>query len=130
MKKMIKETQNFELVNPYYSRRIYPEALAVEAGRLTMLFRPSMRYELERAGCLSGAKVLYSLWPGYLQRGGFDLRAWCASHDVTFEIHQTSGHATVPVSSVWLQPCNRNGWCPFTPSRLNDFRTCFPTSNR
>jgi ribonuclease J len=95
MRQMIKATQSFELVNPYYSRRIYPEALATEGSHLTVLFRPSMRYELERADCLKGAKLLYSLWPGYLEGGGFDLRSWCASHGVTFEIHHTSGHVAV-----------------------------------
>ncbi len=123
MKKMIKETQNFELVNPYYSRRIYPEALAAEAGHLTMLFRPSMRYELERAGCLSGAKVLYSLWPGYLERGGFDLRAWCVSHGVTFEMHHTSGHAAVPDLKrlvAALQPERVVPIHTFAPERFSD----------
>ena len=130
MKRMIKETKSFELVNPYYSRRIYPEGLAGEANHLTMLFRPSMWYELERAECLNGAKLLYSLWPGYLERGGFDLRVWCASHGVAFEIHHTSGHATVPDLKrlvAALQPERVVPIHTFAPERCPDL---FPSVQR
>src|SRR5208282_212267 len=60
---------------------------------LTVIFRPSMAPDFEHA--LSGAKLFYSLWPGYLERGGFDLRAWCTARGIGFEIHHTSGHASV-----------------------------------
>ena len=58
-----------------------------------MIFRPSMAADFKSA--LTGAKLFYSLWPGYLERGGFDLQAWCVSHGVAFEIHHTSGHAGI-----------------------------------
>jgi ribonuclease J len=95
MKLKIKRQESFELVNPYRARRIFSEELGSRADRLTMLFRPSMATDLEQAGCLDGARLFYSLWPGYLERDGPDLRAWCASHGVGFEIVHTSGHAGI-----------------------------------
>jgi len=81
------------LVPPYYSRRIYPEEIARRTGELTVILRASMIADFRNA--LSGATLFYSLWPGYLARGGFDLQAWCAAQHVGFEIHHTSGHASI-----------------------------------
>lgn len=93
MKRKIVREKSFDLIAPYYPRRIYPEEVARRAGELTVIFRPSMAADFETA--LRGAKLFYSLWPGYLERGGFDLQAWCVSHGVALEIHQTSGHAGI-----------------------------------
>jgi len=67
--------------------------VAKRAGELVIIFRPSMAADFENA--LSGAKLFYSLWPGYLEKGGLDLEGWCAAHGVAFEIHHTSGHAGI-----------------------------------
>ena len=53
-----------------------------------------MSEDLEQAGCLENAKVLYSMWPGYLERSRVDLRQWCKEQSIDFDIVHTSGHAT------------------------------------
>ena len=58
-----------------------------------MNFRGSMAQELADAGCLEGARLIYSLWPGYLDRSEPDVRSWCANNGVEFEVIHTSGHA-------------------------------------
>ncbi|HJR22377.1 MAG TPA: MBL fold metallo-hydrolase RNA specificity domain-containing protein, partial [Dongiaceae bacterium] len=92
-KRKIVRSGRFHLVAPYRARRIYPAELRSRAGSLMMSFRASMARELEGAECLAGGKLIYSMWPGYLERGEPDLRAWCRRHDLGFEIVHTSGHA-------------------------------------
>ncbi len=66
-RQIIKNAQ-FKLVDRYKPYRIYPKQLAVVAARSVMLFRPSMMRDLEKAECLQESKLVYSLWPGYLER--------------------------------------------------------------
>jgi ribonuclease J len=58
-----------------------------------MSFRASMAAELEAIRCLAGGLLVYSMWPGYLERGALDLRDWAARNGMTFEVMHTSGHA-------------------------------------
>ena len=83
----------FDLVEPYRHRRIYPNELRKRQKHLVMTFRPSMAQDLVDAKCVEGAKLVYSMWPGYLKRGSPDLREWCRNHNIEFEIVHTSGHA-------------------------------------
>jgi len=66
--KRIKRLKAFDVSNQYRGSRIYPEDLASAAPESVMLFRPSMIEDLERAACLDGARVVYSMWGGYLER--------------------------------------------------------------
>ncbi len=50
-----------------------------------------MTIDLEKADCLEGARVIYSMWPGYLERGKLDLRNWCKEQQMDFDIVHTSG---------------------------------------
>lgn len=86
--------ESFDLVAPYRDRRIYPDEMRRRRGSLVMSFRASMAIDLVRADCLEGAKLVYSMWPGYLERDGFDLREWCVEHEVGFAVEHTSGHAS------------------------------------
>ena len=89
----IVQDRTFDLVAPYRHRRIYPHELRKRRMHLVMTFRHSMARDLADAGCLEGAKLIYSMWPGYLERTTPSLRGWCADHGVEFEIIHTSGHA-------------------------------------
>ena len=71
--KIIRE-KNFDLVSPYYGKRIYPEEIKDNASKYLMTFRPVMCTDLEKADCLSSASLIYSMWSGYLEQGKDDIR--------------------------------------------------------
>jgi ribonuclease J len=56
------------IVDSYRGFRLWPEQLAEHAPRSVMLFRAWMLRDLERAKALSGARVIWSQWEGYLRR--------------------------------------------------------------
>jgi ribonuclease J len=94
-KRRIVKSERFDLVNPYREERIFSDELAACPSRWTMLFRSSMKADLEALGNLAGAKLIYSLWPGYLNRDEDNLCDWAASHGIGFEICHVSGHAYI-----------------------------------
>lgn len=94
-KRQIKRSSRFDLTAPYRAARIYPEGLADEASRSVMLFRPSMSRELERLDCLQDAKLVYSLWAGYLkQERQRPFLEWMKKHGIPLVHCHTSGHAS------------------------------------
>jgi ribonuclease J len=95
-KRRITAAEVFHVAERYKSRRSYPETLAAAAPRSVMIFRPSMADDLDRAHCLSGARMVYSMWTGYLR----DPRTqrvldWLRERDIALEECHTSGHAAV-----------------------------------
>lgn len=92
-KARIVRSKRFDLVEPYRRHRIYASDIGASSQRWVMMFRSSMIEDVEAIGGLSGGKLIWSLWPGYLDREKPDLRAWCEAKGIGFEIHHTSGHA-------------------------------------
>jgi ribonuclease J len=83
------------LVDSYRAFRLWPNQLAQIAPRSVMLFRGWMLGDLERAGALQGARVIWSQWDGYLKEGsGAALKAECELRQIPFEVVHTSGHAS------------------------------------
>ena len=95
-KRAIIAAQAFAMSQSFKDSRRYPDTLADEAGRSVMLFRPPMMQELEEAQCLQGANLVYSLWPGYLEREDQQaFQDWLKRRAIpVFHCH-TSGHASV-----------------------------------
>src|SRR5262245_48762319 len=86
----------FEVSNPYYPYRIYPETFAEVAPKSVILFRPSMGRDLERAGCLNGGCVICSVWEGYVERERNQwIRKWLEERGIPLHRCHTSGHASV-----------------------------------
>lgn len=85
--------KGFDKVELYRHQRIFPEGIAANPKHWLMLFRGSMIGDLEAMGCSANGKLIYSLWPGYLDRDKEDLRDWARRQGMVFEIHHTSGHA-------------------------------------
>lgn len=87
----------FDRTNAVKSHRIYAEELRERKGELVMLFRGSMARELEQIDCLEDAKLLWSMWPGYLRESsGAALKSFLDSHGIDMAIHHSSGHAYIP----------------------------------
>jgi ribonuclease J len=84
------------LVDSYRGFRLWPEQLAEHAPRSVMLFRGWMMRDLEQAKALTGARVFWSQWDGYLSErsAGAALKADCERRGITFESIHTSGHAS------------------------------------
>jgi ribonuclease J len=92
----VKAAEEFGRTRSVYHYRIFPEHLPARASELVLMFRPSMVRELERAGALSGALAIWSMWRGYLT-GPAERRMseTLSRHGVPLEVHHVSGHAYV-----------------------------------
>jgi len=88
--------KQFAVSREYRDSRIYENNLAAVASDSVMLFRPSMCRDLERAGCLSGARVICSIWSGLLKQERQQwFLDWLTRHGVPLDHCHTSGHAAV-----------------------------------
>lgn len=91
---LVKKQQLFDIPKSISFCRIYPEKLAELASSSVMLFRPSMARDLEWAGCLQKATLIYSLWSGYLKEGRYKwFQDWLKKHEIPLSYCHTSGHA-------------------------------------
>jgi ribonuclease J len=94
-KRQIIGRQEFALAESYRAWRIFPEELSEAAPHSVMLFRPSMLRDLDSARCVDGARVICSVWPGYLQdEAGQALLRWIEAHGLPIDHCHTSGHAS------------------------------------
>jgi ribonuclease J len=83
------------VVDGYRGFRIWPGQLAGSACRSVMLFRGWMMSDLDQANALTGARVFWSQWDGYLAEGaGATLKSECMARGIAFETIHTSGHAS------------------------------------
>lgn len=95
-KRRIIKDQAFEVANAYRPYRIFPETLAESASHSVMLFRPSMVPDVEKAGCLQGACVVCSVWPGYTaDEENRRFMEWLKDRGISLHTCHTSGHASV-----------------------------------
>ena len=93
-KQRIIKDESFEIAKRYRLNRIYPEHLAGTAAKSVMLFRPSMRIDLEKAECLDGACLVYSMWDGYLKDEKLkSFLTWIDDRGIPLHQCHTSGHA-------------------------------------
>ena len=84
----------FDLASSFAASRIYPEVLKHEAANSVVLFRPSMTRDIEKAECLDGAALVYSLWSGYLEDQRYrPFLKWLQSRGIPLTHCHTSGHA-------------------------------------
>lgn len=86
--------QVFELTDSVRAKRIYPEELQAKAPELVISFRASMIGDLERANCLGDARLIWSLWPGYLEPGDA-IDRFATRHQIRVAVLHSSGHAAV-----------------------------------
>jgi ribonuclease J len=95
-KKVIIENQLFDFAKSFSDARVYPENLKGLASKSLILFRPSMRFDLENAQCLNDATLIYSMWPGYLEDAYQQkFLEWLKSKNIPLINCHTSGHAPI-----------------------------------
>ena len=98
-KQTIIKKELFDLAKSFAPWRIYPDQLGKKPNKSVMLFRPSMRKDLEKADCLKDATLVYSLWSGYLKRDQYrPLVEWLDKKSIPLVYCHTSGHA--PLSDL------------------------------
>ena len=99
-KRQIIWKQRFDVSNLYKAHRIYGEQLAAAAPHSVMLFRPTMAEEIEKLGCLDGARLIYSMWSGYLKdEKQKPLLDW--SDNTTASHWMNVIHPGMPRSPIW-----------------------------
>jgi ribonuclease J len=95
-KKRILRMGKASVANKYRPYRIFPEDLASASKNSVMLFRPSIQVDVEKAGCLDGACLVYSMWDGYLADEKIKLfLRWLQERGIPMYKCHTSGHASV-----------------------------------
>lgn len=85
--------KRFDLIDRYKRQRIYAQELQANPHRYAMMFRTSLTGDLDGME-LKEACLIYSLWPGYLERDRTDLREWARRKEIDFHIVHSSGHAS------------------------------------
>lgn len=124
-KRQIIKAKLFTLAERYKASRIYPEQLAEQASRSVMLFRPSMSRDLEQAACLKGARMIYSLWSGYLKRKAQrPFLEWLKRHHILLAECHTSGHASMSDLQAFAHAVNPKMLVPihsFESRRFKEF---------
>ena len=92
----VKRTQMFDVLSSHARHRVYPEHLAALAPEAMFLFRPSMVVDLERAECLTDARLVWSQWEGYLSNPAFaSFIDWQRRSGIPMDLLHTSGHASI-----------------------------------
>lgn len=92
----VKRKELFDLIPPYKKNRIFPEELKEIAPKAAMIFRPSMTEDLTRAECLGGARIVWSMWDGYLKDASAKpFLNWISDNQLPMTKVHTSGHASV-----------------------------------
>lgn len=125
-KMRIIRTRRFDLVEPYRHCRVYPSDIRANPERWSMIFRSSMIEDVESIGTLAGARLIWSLWPGYLEREAPNLRTWSEDQGITFEIQHTSGHAHVSDLTRFVKRVGASLAVPIHTQHPRRFAELFP----
>lgn len=83
-----------EAVKPF---RVFEKYLAEHRSDVVMMFSMASASALDKAGALTDATLIWSLWHGYLlEESGRRLQGFLGEHGIPMVEHHTSGHASVP----------------------------------
>ncbi len=116
----------FELLRRHSANRVFPEDLAGLAPRAAVLFRDSMKKDLEDAKCLTGAHLVWSQWGGYLREAETKpLRDWRDRLELPMTHIHTSGHATVDALQKLARAINPKRVVPIHTDRPSDYFRLF-----
>lgn len=125
-KARIVRSKRFDLVDPYRRHRVFASDIGATGNQWVMMFRSSMIDDAEAIGGLAGGKVMWSLWPGYLDREKPDLRTWSEMQGMAFEIHHTSGHAHVSDLARFVDGVGPSRLVPIHTMQPHRYAELFP----
>jgi ribonuclease J len=61
-----------------------------------VLFKPSMMTDLEQTNCLGTARLVFSMWSGYLEyENSNTVLEWLERHQIPLDQFHTAGHAAI-----------------------------------
>jgi ribonuclease J len=129
----VKRAEEFDRVNSIKHCRIFPEDLAARREKTVMVFRSSMITDLERAQCLDGAALVWSLWHGYLEDKSWStnsLHDFCARHSIPLIQHHTSGHASTEDLSRLVDAMKPGQVVPVHTQAPEKYEKLFPSVER
>jgi ribonuclease J len=130
-RRAILKAKAFERIEAIRAQRIFPEELRARRSELAVTFRHSMAAELIRAGCLENARLVWSLWPGYLKdESGRALLAVLAEQGVGLAIHHSSGHAYIPDLRRLVEAVVPGRVVPMHSEATDHFARFFPRVER
>ena len=93
----IKKTGEFKRVDQIKPDRVFEEELAKDPSRWVVSFGMPMAKRLDAAGGLTGARAVWSMWPGYLKEDKQKkLLTFLEDRSIPLTIEHTSGHASIP----------------------------------
>ena len=121
----------FERTDAVRHARIFPDEMRARSKELVVAFRGSMTGELERIGCLAGARAVWSMWPGYLKdESGQRLRTFLQRRNIQLSVLHSSGHAFVPDLQRLVAAINPDRLVPIHSFASGRFAELFPRVDR
>jgi ribonuclease J len=92
----VKESAEFDRVTAVKPYRLFQEDLTAQPARFVAKFDASMAAALSKHGGPAGARVFWSMWPGYLEEpSGQRLRRTLQKLEIPIEIEHSSGQASI-----------------------------------
>jgi ribonuclease J len=76
--------------------KVTADDLARVAATTVLLFKPGMMRDLEQANCLKDARLIFSMWSGYLEyENSNPVLEWLDRHKIPLDQFHTAGHAAI-----------------------------------
>jgi len=128
---LVKRAGEFHRVDDLGETRVFRDEIRARAAKLVALLPVSATDELARDGCLTDARAIWSLWPGYLdQPSGRRLVTLLAQHNVPLDRLHASGHASVAQLQRLVEALDPARVVPIHTSAPELFDSTFPRVER
>lgn len=119
-----------EFMFPFVSSKISKFDFNQIPGKLVMLVRPSMMYDLKFLTCLEDGNFIYSMWHGYKSdKSVSKLIDFVKSKGMTMVDIHTSGHADIAAMKQMIKITNPKTIVPIHTNEPELYITLFPDEN-
>ena len=113
-----------QLLYHYNSRKIDIFEINRKKNKVLMLARDNSNFPMLVKGIkgVEGAKVIYSMWEGYLTD---KFKAYCAQRGLVIEQAHTSGHATIEDLKAFAHALNPKALIPIHTFYVDRYKELF-----